>query len=245
MLSVLAVALLRHSSSVVDAPPASLAVQTAVQGSTLQQELARVEKAESELLAKVRSGAASVLQQVPAQVSQPTSTESLLGALSRFALMAALFVFAGCKGRKRSSTDATQNEIQRGNFQAVGLCACFSGSQPASCCEALCMPDVLWAETASEKIKLFPWLTFAIACCIALGLNVIAAVTGGFGAIAFCIVRLHSRMQLRNFAKQNTDSAGMDLCHDAVVTCCCFGCAQYQEAEFVEVYEKAAGPLAK
>merc|ERR1719272_958439 len=103
------------------------------------------------------------------------------------------------------------------------------------------MPDLLWAETASEKLQLFPWLSFTVACAIALGLNVLAVVTGGFGALAFCLVRLHTRMTLRSTRNQQTSSGAMDFVYDCAATCSCFGCAQYQEAEFVEVYERSVG----
>jgi hypothetical protein len=242
MLAVLVLchALLRHSSSSAEADKPALAAVSSTQ-STLQAELARVEHAESELFAKVRSGGESLLKQVPV-AAQPTIAESMFGALGRFGLMLAIFIYAGLKGRQRGfHTDEVG--IKQRNFSAVGLCACTSNL--SSFFEACCCPDILWAETASEKAKLFPWLTFTVAACIVLGLNLLAAVTGGFGALAFCLVRLHSRMSLRKATAQDTGSPAMDFVHDCAVTTCCFGCAQYQEAEFVDVYEKTTGKSAK
>lgn len=234
---ILVSALLRHAASAIEADKPAL---TAV-SSTLQAELARVERAESEFFSKVRSGGESLLKQVPV-AQEPTLAESLLGACFRFGLMFLVFVYAGFKGRQRASrTD--EPAIKQRNFAAVGLCACCNNL--SSCCEAACMPDILWAETAAEKVKLFPWLTFTVASCIVLGLNVLAAVTGGLGALAFCLVRLHSRMTLRKATAQDTTSPAMDFVHDCAVTTCCFGCAQYQEAEFVDVYEKTTGKSAK
>merc|ERR1719181_2216703 len=54
-----------------------------------------------------------------------------------YLLVGALVWYFACKGSERAPRRATKDELKKGDFNPVGLCAC-------------CCPHFLWAETAGK-----------------------------------------------------------------------------------------------
>jgi len=151
-----------------------------------------------------------------------------------YLLVGALVWYFACKGSERAPRRATKEELKRGDFEPVGLCACCNW-KVLNIFEALCCPHFLWAETAG-KLQVLNFFVLLVLVILALAL---IPVTFSVTMYLFIMSRIYIRYSMR----QRFEGArgGQGCCFDMVWDCCihllCFPCAASQEAEFVEHLE--------
>lgn len=143
--------------------------------------------------------------------------------------------FLSCRGRARSSNEPTKESLT-GDFTPVGICACCSSC--TSCVESTICFECLWAETAGKR-ELWGWsftLWFTFMMTVAVGNIVIV----GLCLPCFTCLRCIARMKMRKQLHEQEEN----FCKDACCVVCCPTCASFQEAQFLEDYEKAYGSAA-
>jgi len=149
-----------------------------------------------------------------------------------YLLVGALVWYFACKGSERAPRRATKDELKRGDFEPVGLCACCNW-KVLNIFEALCCPHFLWAETAG-KLQVLNFFALLVLVILALALIPVT-----FSVTMYLFIM--SRIWIRYSMRQRFGQVGQGCCFDMVWDCCihllCFPCAASQEAEFVEHLE--------
>jgi len=149
-----------------------------------------------------------------------------------YLLVGALLWYFACKGSERAPRRATKDELKKGDFNPVGLCACCSW-KVLNIFEALCCPHFLWAETAG-KLQVLNFFALLALVILALAL---APLTFTVTMYLFVLSRIWVRYSMRQRFSQVSQGCCFDMVWDCCIHLLCFPCAVSQEAEFVEHLE--------
>jgi len=149
-----------------------------------------------------------------------------------YLLVGALLWYFACKGSERAPRRATKDELKKGDFNPVGLCACCSW-KVLNIFEAVCCPHFLWAETAG-KLQVLNFFALLALVILALAL---APLTFTVTMYLFVLSRIWVRYSMRQRFSQVSQGCCFDMVWDCCIHLLCFPCAVSQEAEFVEHLE--------